>query len=413
MPSFIQFTGWSGKDDAVARGQLTKVFKLKTKQSETVMEILAQGRKWKYGTAVGDTKADQAVAFFKKLGFELELLPVESKNSATEMVAAVSPDISSNTITAENFEIPGLVWVTDESPEEEKVSNDRRLLDIKRTPVPLVILFLIFTFGLYGIFWFLGRLEALNNLDSKSKISSGLFQGLFLLSGGWMVFTVLDIFFDVNFGIDMVLFVISIILTITFIVQAFKVRRILLDHFDANFSGLKIVSGGLTFFLGVIFLQYKINGIHDWYEREEEGEIQLNSDGLAWTFAILLLVVAPFSWITYSVKSTIDEFNEDGTLSNSFSVAYQLESYFAMCEEYWDENGDHQICTKEEVEGGLFSYSEDPKVKVTGSGTRETFQAEAVYEGSDVVFTINNEGEIGIKNGDESYVIEFEEKSGA
>ncbi len=414
MSVFIQFKSWSGKDATVAIIQLSKVFKLKGKQSETVMDLLTQGRTWKYGTPVAEAKAGQAKVFFQKLGFKLELIPVAPSVSVVQATAlahaASSSPAPSNTISAKDFEVPGVICLLDESPEEAELNQDRRLLEIKRTPVLLVVFFLVITLGFYGIFWFLNRMEALNNLDSKSKLSPGIFQVLLISSGTLLVFRILDVFFDINFGIDLILFLVSLIVFGLVIAQAFKVRRILLDHFDANFSGLKVISGGLTLFLGIIFLQYKINGIHAWYQREEEGEIRLNGDGLAWFFAILFLFIAPVALISYSARVAFEEFDSENTFTESFAEGLQLGSYFAACEDYWKKNGDEQVCTKEKAGDSRPSYSDNPKVKVTGSGTRETFHAEAVYEGSESGLTINSQGEVGIKDGDETYVIDFDVK---
>ncbi len=415
MPVFIKLKGWSGKDAAKATQQLSKVFKLKTKQSETVMEMLATGGAWKYGVPVDDVKAGQAKAFFQKLGFELELIEAK-KPAASGVIApvAISPATTpSNTISEKDFEVPGVVWVTDEPPELVEKKDDRRLLEIKRTPVILLIFLSIITLGMYNVFWFLSRLPALNNLDSKNKLSPGLLQVLFVLSGTLAVFDVLELFFDIKLGLDIPVMIVALVVFVIYVMVAFKVRRILLDHMDANMDGLKTISGALTLFLGNIFLQYKINGIHDWYAREEEGELKLRGDGPAWTWFVIFFIVAPIAVMVYFTMSFFDEFDSGDEVTGGLMAGYQLGSYYAACDSFWQEKGDDRICTTEVAADSELPYVENPKVTITGSGTRETFYAEAVYAGSDSVYAINGQGDVELKEGDESFIINFDDKSGS
>ena len=415
MPVFIKFKSWSGKDAAKATQQLSKVFKLKAKQTETVMEMLATGRAWKYGVPVGDVKAGQAKAFFQKLGFEIELI-ADEKPAAAGVIAQVAPSPAtppSNTITEKDFEVPGVVWVTDESPELIEKKDDRRLLEIKRTPVFVVIVLSLLTLGLYNVFWFLSRMPALNNLDSKNKLSPGMLQTMFVLSGTLAVFDVLELFFDIHLGVDIPIIIVSIVVVVLYIFVAFRTRRILLDHLDANMTGLKTISGALTLFLGNIFLQYKINGIHDWYAKGEEGELQLRGDGTAWTWFFLFYLVFPIVVMVYFTMSFFDEFDPGDEVTGGLMAGYQLGSYYAACDSFWQEQGDDQICTTEVAADSELPYVENPKVTVTGSGTRETFYAEAVFSGSDSVYAINGQGDVELKEGDESFIINFDEKSGS
>lgn len=414
MPVFIKFKGWSGEDAARPKQQLSKVFKLKTKQSETVMEMLATGRPWKHSVPVDDVKAGQAKDFFQKLGFEIELVPASKPAPSKVQMAAVAASPASapsNTISEKDFEVPGINWVLDDAPELIEKNDDRRLLDIKRTPVLLVIFLGIITLGLYNVFWFLSRLPAINNLDSKNKLSAGLLQALFVLTGSLVVFDVLELAFDIKFGIDLIQIFVALTVYILFVFQAFKVRRILLDHFDANLTGLKLISGALTLFVGNIYLQYKINGIHDWYAREEEGELMLCGDGPAWTWFVIFFIVTPIAVMVYFTMAFFEDFDTGDEVTGGLMAGFQLGSYYAACDAYWQEKGDEQICTTDVAADSELPYVDNPKVMVTGSGTRETFYAEAVYEGSGSVYSINGDGEVTLKEGDESFIINFDEKS--
>ena len=48
-------------------------------------------------------------------------------------------------------------------------------LEIKKTPVILTIVLTVITFGIYYPAWFLTRRQAINTLQSKEKLGSGVF----------------------------------------------------------------------------------------------------------------------------------------------------------------------------------------------------------------------------------------------
>lgn len=166
---------------------------------------------------------------------------------------------------------------------------------LNKMPVPLLILYVLITFGIYTPVWFLKRIEAFNKLDSIVKMGSGVFG--FILAGFivnlgimfYMVFTGLaeGVVADSLSPLARNLMTSSDYLTfavqVAVVLQAFKVRRILHDHFnvgvnekplkeqtdDELFSGseevkppaapvLKI-SWVWTLLFGLFYLQYKIN----------------------------------------------------------------------------------------------------------------------------------------------------------
>lgn len=425
MPVYLQFKGWSGKDPTVPRQQLAKVFKLPEKKSATIHEWIAQGRPWKYPAPVADVKGEQAQAFFQKLGFEIELIPagarVEPAAAASSYVAAVSPQaavptpeagLPTDRVTPEHFEIPGLVWVLDTSPEQVRQKNDRRILLIPKTPVVMMILLSIVTLGFYSVYWFASRMESLNNLDSRNQLSSGTIKVMFTGFGVYQALNILTILGVVS-GFEWIGLLLSLITAVIYIVQTFKVRRILLDHLDANFIGLKTISGFLTLVLSILFLQYKINGIHDWYAQEhgEDEELVLRGDAPAWIFSLLFMVVLPTAVGVFTAMTMYDALNEKG-FGDILTPGMELSGYYAACDAYWQDAGDDQDCTLGVVADMRFPYTPGDGVQVTGSGTRETFYAEARMEGSDQVFSINGRGELAMGDKNESYTIQFGKSEG-
>ncbi len=426
MSVILSFQGWSGDDGKVAAGHLARALKLGPEKAQSILEWLEKGKVWKFGTPVQEDQAKKAEAFFKKHGFQLNLLPVDKNPVAAPATPPAKPSsaqptppasAASYSLDAENFEMPGLTLVTEATPHQVRKKNDRRLLAFKKTPVFLTVLLNCITFGIYCIYWFLSRKDDFNRLDSSKKLSSGVFQLIFVLL---CVPTALDLlkFFEVyTFNYPLITGLMSLAGIILYVVQSFRVRRIMLDHFDRNFSGLKMISGFLILTLSVFYLQYKINGIHDWYakNKDEDEELKLNGDGLAWVFALLLVFGFPVALVSYGSYQIYSQLEEGGfeELTNSYQAGYQLGTLFVACSSYWEENGRDQDCTPDAVDGQGFGYSSNPDVIVTGSGTQATFYAEAYHRDSEDVYTINSDGEVtGGEDGeeDESYIFDVDVK---
>ena len=142
----------------------------------------------------------------------------------------------------------------------------------KKTPLILVILLSIITSGIYWPIWFLTRRTAFNNLNSHEKLTKGplIFSIIAIaLSNAWSILMaspfvwetpifdvdVLFKVFELGLVVDLLAMAAAIILTM----NALKVRRILIHHYnrhlgmDINFSWM------LTFLFQIFYLQYKIN----------------------------------------------------------------------------------------------------------------------------------------------------------
>ncbi len=140
--------------------------------------------------------------------------------------------------------------------------------ELKKMSVVLVIGLSLITGMIYEPIWFLTRRKALNRLRSSEKLR--LFPFVFVLAVFLIVFLI-AFFADLAGKKEpeifnrLLLFAAAIVL----IFQRFKVKDMLLDHFSPPFSGefassLALqnpapFSGLATFFLGICYLQYKIN----------------------------------------------------------------------------------------------------------------------------------------------------------
>jgi len=122
-------------------------------------------------------------------------------------------------------------------------------LELKKTNVLLMIFLTIITAGIYQAIWFLRRRGAINSLQSKEKLNTGVFVFVIVLYS-------VSLLIDFAGGKSTLLCGIA---AICLLVQCFKVRRIFENHFNVYFKRGISFSGIATFFFMIFYLQYKIN----------------------------------------------------------------------------------------------------------------------------------------------------------
>jgi len=155
-----------------------------------------------------------------------------------------------------------------------------------------MVLLTLVTAGLYLPLWFLSRRKALNSLYSQEKVSAwpiaaalaALVASLCLpiISslkwGSWVV--------GENAVAPLPPFILLVAAAIL-VMQCFKVRRILLDHLAPREEGMfaaairfqheALFSRAGTFFLGIFYLQYKINGMLDQFTSHAGSQQDVNA----------------------------------------------------------------------------------------------------------------------------------------
>jgi hypothetical protein len=154
--------------------------------------------------------------------------------------------------------------------------------NIKKTPVFHVLFYIVITAGVYTPFWFLNRREQINNLHSEEKLGTRIFMILIVLSSISLflaIFSTILVFkgemlntekySTMMMGIDSISNLLSLVIGITVLIQTFKVRSILKDHFVKHLGQNLSFSLLATFFFYICYLQYKIN-------RLEEGVLVIN-----------------------------------------------------------------------------------------------------------------------------------------
>ena len=122
---------------------------------------------------------------------------------------------------------------------------------LKKRSVLLMILFLVLTLGFYIPFWFVSRSEALNRLNPRYQVSLSLCILMFAaIAAGILVSENIVITTDLAF-------------VITYVVLAFRVKDILnstlLKQREEQAAHQEEISGALTFFFGIFYLQHRIN----------------------------------------------------------------------------------------------------------------------------------------------------------
>lgn len=145
-------------------------------------------------------------------------------------------------------------------------------VEIKKTPVILTIIFTVITAGIYYPAWFLTRRQAINSLLSKEKIGTGVFvfgivvyslSLLLMMTSGFfegLSEATNDLeFLGISKAIEALDNILSLVIAITLLVQCYKVRRILRDHFNERLGQNIYWSGVMIFFFQIFYLQYKVN----------------------------------------------------------------------------------------------------------------------------------------------------------
>lgn len=135
---------------------------------------------------------------------------------------------------------------------------------LKKSSVFLMIVYNFITLGIYHPIWYLTRRNVINTLVSKDKIGKAPFIWMIILYASCiplfalaLILNLLSI--DIPIWIGITTNVLALPALILGLVQAFKMRRILEDHFNKHLQREIKLSGVATFFFYYFYLQYKIN----------------------------------------------------------------------------------------------------------------------------------------------------------
>ena len=117
----------------------------------------------------------------------------------------------------------------------------------------------VVTCGMMGPAWVIWRKSFFDRLDSPVRLGALAWLPLPLMLGGLGLVVAQATTKGDPSGVRMMSNIGGIVLLFAF----FRVRRILEYHFARNHMGVGALSGVATFFLGALYLQYKINEAAD------------------------------------------------------------------------------------------------------------------------------------------------------
>jgi len=133
----------------------------------------------------------------------------------------------------------------------------------------LMIVFLLVSFGLYYLIWFFRRRPGLNRLDSPRKLAMwplllavAFFGAQFVVGLVAGSEPVPDVIGPVG---NAVLTLFQLVVGITLVIQCFAIKDIIQDHAtpppdpDQRFVEHVQLSGVMTFFFSIFYLQWAIN----------------------------------------------------------------------------------------------------------------------------------------------------------
>jgi hypothetical protein len=126
-----------------------------------------------------------------------------------------------------------------------------------------VLLLDVVTLGIYPLYWLYTRTEILNRTLPSKQIPMGLAVAVVVLFVTNVAASLVHQIYPHHFGVAAASSTINLILTIVDLVWVFKFRN-RLNEFFASPKGDRYWLGVLlTFFFGVLYLQYKLNQLID------------------------------------------------------------------------------------------------------------------------------------------------------
>lgn len=154
------------------------------------------------------------------------------------------------------------------APPKARVS-DVDAAGLKHRSVWMMVLFTVISLGIYYLIWWLRRRDALNRLNSSKKVAIWPLLLLGLLFAGSLVLGILAGSLGEGAPIvqtgNLVSSVVQIVVSIAMLIQTFRVKDIIEDHAapdphsDTLFVERVQLSGLMTFFFSIYYLQWAIN----------------------------------------------------------------------------------------------------------------------------------------------------------
>jgi hypothetical protein len=191
-------------------------------------------------------------------------------------------------VRKEGLDLQLIMEALDQRPAQPVEQQAESAVELEESSVLLTILLVLITFGFYYPIWFISRRKALNSLKSPEKLSLALLVFILVIwSGVFVSRFILGMLSEAGSladtrGWEIALKPFELVGGILMLFQCFKVRRILLDHAESvephgifssgsAFEQKASFSSVATFFLGIWYLQYKINQFARIWNQKADG----------------------------------------------------------------------------------------------------------------------------------------------
>jgi len=153
-------------------------------------------------------------------------------------------------------------------PQAQVLDRNQDASGLKRQSVWMTFLLIIITFGIYYVIWFFRRRPGLNRLNSPRKLELWpllLFVALFVIDFLVALLTVGQrVPQAIGVGPALILQLARLAVGIVMLIQCFKIKDIIEDHATPDggttlFAEQVKLSGVMTFFFSILYLQWAIN----------------------------------------------------------------------------------------------------------------------------------------------------------
>ncbi len=149
-----------------------------------------------------------------------------------------------------------------QAPESKLIdgsSSGLELLRFKKVSTWLVLLYMVLTLGIYGIYWIYSRTKLLNNLPHVSPLSETfiLISAVIALLSYPLIIS--DIYIVDNQNYLLFSKFISVAGNISLYFWAFRFRKRFNDYLEHNTDNGLYMSFFMIFFFNILYLSYKLN----------------------------------------------------------------------------------------------------------------------------------------------------------
>ena len=149
-----------------------------------------------------------------------------------------------------------------QAPESKLLERKNSVIDVPTISTWLVILFIIFSLHFYMYYWLISRSIYLNRIVTNSKIPQFILYFVPIFSIGTVFISIFNVYLFPSLNLQKWDVATTVASNVLLVVWYFWIRSALEEVLLIEKKFFSKVSIVLTFFLGILYLNYKINKIH-------------------------------------------------------------------------------------------------------------------------------------------------------